>query len=67
MGLEWIIFTLLGAANTNGIRVNLRPRCGGLFDPIKGVCLFSPTIPWDTRRTLCLHGGGGVFVMSYIG
>ena len=27
--------------------------------------LFGPAIPWDTTRTLCLHGG--VFVMSQIG
>ena len=37
---------------TNGI------RCGGLFGSVRGICLFDPTIPWDTTRTLCLHGGG---------
>ena len=41
------------------------------FDPVRGVCLFRPVIPWDTTRTLCLHwggrgGGGGVFVTSHI-
>ena len=50
---------------TNGIRADPRPRCGGLFGSVRGVCLFGPTIPWDTTRTLCLHGG--VFVMSHIG
>ena len=50
----------------NGIRADPRPRCGGLFGSIRGVCLFGPTIPWGTMRTLCLHGGG-VFVMSHIG
>ena len=36
-------------------------------DPGVGVCLAlsGPAIPWDTTRTLCLHGG--VFVMSHIG
>ena len=28
----------------------------GLFGPIRGVCLFGPIIPWDTMRTLCMHG-----------
>ena len=46
---------------TNGIRAYPRPRGGGLFGPVRGVCLFGPTIPWDTTRTLCLHGGGGVY------
>ena len=23
------------------------------------LCLFDPVIPWDTTRTLCLHGEGG--------
>ena len=55
-GWEWVI--------TNGIRADPRPRCGGLFGPVKGVCLFGPAIPWDTTRTLCLHGR--VFVMSHI-
>ena len=27
--------------------------------PVRGVCLYDPTIPWDTTRTLCLHGVGG--------
>ena len=25
--------------------------------PIDGVCSFSPIIPWDATRTLCLHEG----------
>ena len=37
----------------------------GFVWPHKGVCLFDPIIPWDTMRTLCLHGD--VFVMSHIG
>ena len=49
----------------NGIRADPQPRCGGLFGSVRGVCLFGPAIPWDTTRTLCLHGG--VFVMSHIG
>ena len=28
--------------------------------PCKGIRLFGPAIPWDTTRTLCLHGRGGV-------
>ena len=24
--------------------------------PHKGICQFGPVIPWDTTRTLCLHG-----------
>ena len=32
----------------------------GFVWPIEGVCLFDPTIPWDTTRTLCLHGGEGI-------
>ena len=39
-----------------GIRADPLPRCGGLFDSVRGVCLFEPVIPWDTMRTLCLHG-----------
>ena len=38
----------------------------GFVLPRKGVCLFDPTISWDTTRLLCLHGGG-VFVTSHIG
>ena len=41
------------------------PGVGGLFGPVRGVCLFDLAIPWDTTRTLCLHGR--VFVMSHIG
>ena len=29
------------------------------------VCLFGPAIPWDTTRTLCLHGGGDVCDVSH--
>lgn len=36
-----------------------------LFDLVKGVCPFSPTILWDTTRTLYLHVG--VIVISHIG
>ncbi|RVW97010.1 hypothetical protein CK203_032349 [Vitis vinifera] len=32
----------------------------GLFGSVRGVCLFDPTILWDTTSTLCLYGGGGV-------
>ena len=57
---------------TNGIRVDPRPRYGGLFGSVRDVCLFGPVISWNTMRTLCLHGEGrkgergGVFVTSYI-
>ena len=27
--------------------------------PMWGSVPFGPAIPWDTTRTLCLHGGGG--------
>ena len=37
----------------------LIPNFGvGFVWPHKGICLFDPTLPWDTTRTLCLHGGG---------
>ncbi|RVW81511.1 Retrovirus-related Pol polyprotein from transposon 17.6 [Vitis vinifera] len=31
------------------------------------LCLFGPAIPWDTTRTLCLHGGGVCGVPHRIG
>ena len=44
----------------------------GVSLALRGVCLFDPAIPWDTTRTLCLHGRMFVtshigYVMSYIG
>ena len=27
------------------------------FWPHRGVCPFALAIPWDTTKTLCLHGG----------
>ena len=30
------------------------------FGPVGCVYQFGPTIPWNTTRTLRLHGGGGV-------
>ena len=45
---------------TNGIKADPRPWCGGLFGSVRGVCLFDPTIPWDTTSLLCLHRGRGV-------
>ena len=29
------------------------------LNPMWGSVPFGPVIPWDTTRTLCLHGGGG--------
>ena len=49
----------------NGIRTDPEPPCGGLFGPIKDVCLFDPTISWDTTRTL--YFDERVFVISHIG
>ena len=40
---------------TNGIKVDPRLRCGGLFGSVRGVCLFDFAIP----SSLCLHWGGG--------
>ena len=44
----------------------------GLFGVVR-VCLFDPTVLWDTTRMLCLHGGeekgrgGGCDVPHQIG
>ena len=56
---------------TNGIKVDPRPWCEGLFGPTMGICLFGLAIPCDIMRTLCLHregemNGGKVFVMSHM-
>ena len=58
-GWVWVVI--------NGIRADPQPRCGGLFGSVRGVCLFGPAIPWDTTRTLCLHGGGICDVPHRIG
>ena len=52
---------------TNGIRVDPRPRCGDLFGSVRGVFLFGPAIPWDTKMTLYLHEGGICDVPHRIG
>ena len=65
LGPKQTIFTWLGAGHYKWYQSRSpTPMWGFVW-----LCLFGPAIPWDTTRTLCLHGGGGggVFVMSHIG
>ena len=66
LGLKRTISTWLGAGRYKWYQSRFPTPVWGFVWPIRGVCLFDPTIPWDTTRTLCLHGGK-VFVMYHIG
>ena len=40
------------------VSVNHRPWCGGLFGPMKDICLFGPTIPWIQKgHCVCMEEG----------
>ena len=63
LGLKRTISTRLGVGHYKWYQSRPPTLVWGFVWP--GVCLFDLTIPWNTMRTLCLHGD--VFVMSHIG